>query len=363
MFSKIIRTSCAAALAFLMVSAIWSTTATAAAEFRLRYSDIGPPRGPRAEALKWWAAELNARSKGRIEIEFFWGQSLIKAKDNLRALGAGLVETAQLIASYNAAELGLWNYASVPFGINDEWVGMRTWFEILTTTPEALAEAKRNKYKMLANNTTGPVHLLCAKAPITTVEGLKGKKVRTSGGLTNLFKELGAVPVTIGFGELYQALERGTVDCTQNYTAFVKSYKHFEVADHLTEAFMGQFLAYGIGMSIRTYNDMPKDLQDIMVAVSDQYMDVYAKNQIDFTIQARKELIAGIDGKKVQFHTLPEAERQRWAKAAEGFTTSWLAKMKKKGIDGEAFLKKLAVITAKYEAKLKAEGYPWATTN
>ena len=108
-----------------------------AAEFKLRYSDIGPPRGPRAEALKWWADELKTRSNGRIEIEFFWGQSLIKAKDNLRALGSGLVETAQLIASYNAAELGLWNYASVPFGINDEWVGMRTWFEMLTTTPEA----------------------------------------------------------------------------------------------------------------------------------------------------------------------------------------------------------------------------------
>ena len=240
---------------------------------------------------------------------------------------------------------------------------MHTWFEILTTDPAALAEAKRNKFKLLANNTTGPVHLLCAKEPITTVEGLKGKKVRTSGGLTNLFKELGAVPVTIGFGELYQALERGTVDCTQNYTAFVKSYKHFEVADHLTEVFMGQFLAYGIGISLRIYDEMPKDLQDIMVDVSKQYMDVYARNQIEFTVQARKELIAGIDGKKVVFHTLPEAERQRWAKAADSFTTTWLAKMDKKGIDGKAFLKKLDKVTAKYEAKLKAEGYPWAKTN
>ena len=116
------------------------------AEFELRYSDIGPPRGPRAEALKWWADELKTRSKGRIEIEFFWGQSLVKGKDNLRAVGSGLVETAQVIASYTPADLPVWNYASVPFGINDEWVGMRTWFEMLTTTPEALEEAKRSKF-------------------------------------------------------------------------------------------------------------------------------------------------------------------------------------------------------------------------
>jgi len=362
MFNKIIRASGATAAAVLMASAIWSTSAPAA-EFDLRYSDIGPPRGPRAEALKWWAEELKTRSKGRIEIEFFWGQSLIKAKDNLKALGSGLVETAQLIASYNAAELGLWNYASVPFGINDEWVGMHAWFEMLTTTPEALAEAKRMKFKVLANNTTGPVHLLCAKAPITTVAGLKGKKVRTSGGLTNLFKELGAVPVTIGFGELYQALERGTVDCTQNYTAFVKSYKHFEVADHLTEAYMGQFLAYGIGVSLRIYDKMPKDLQDILVNTSFEYMDVYARNQIEFTQQARKELIAGIDGKKVVFHKISDEERAKWEAAAASFTTGWLAKMKKKGIDGQAYLDKLAKVTAKWEAKLKAEGYPWSKTN
>jgi TRAP-type C4-dicarboxylate transport system substrate-binding protein len=362
MLKKIIRASGATALALVMASAIWSTSA-AAAEFDLRYSDIGPPRGPRAEALKWWAGELKTRSKDRIEVEFFWGQSLIKARDNLRALGSGLVETAQVIASYNAAELGLWNYASVPFGINDEWVGMRAWFEMLTTTPEALAEAKRNKFKLLANNTTGPVHLLCAKAPITTTAGLKGKKIRTTGGLTNLLKSLGAVPVTIGFGELYQALERGTVDCTQNYTAFVKSYKHYEVADHLTEAYMGQFLAYGIAMSLRTFDEMPKDLQDIMEQTSIEYMDVYARYQIEFTQQARKELIAGIDGKKVEVHKLSDAERAQWEAAAESFTTGWLAKMEKKGIDGQAYLDKLAKVTAKWEAKLKAEGYPWAKTN
>ena len=42
---------------------------------------------------------------------------------------------------------------------------------------------------------------------------------------------------------------------------------------------------------------------------------------------------------------------------------AWLAKMEKKGIDGQAFLAKLAKVTAKYEAKLEAEGYPWAKTN
>ena len=108
---------------------------------------------------------------------------------------------------------------------------------------------------------------------------------------------------------------------------------------------------------------MPKDLQDILVQTSSEYMDVYARNQIEFTTQARKELIAGIDGKKVVFHKISDEERAVWEKAADSFTVSWLAKMKKKGIDGQAYIDTLAKITAKWEAKLKAEGYPWAKIN
>ena len=38
--------------------------------YNLRYSDIGPPRGPRAAALKWWASELDKRSGGQLKINF-----------------------------------------------------------------------------------------------------------------------------------------------------------------------------------------------------------------------------------------------------------------------------------------------------
>ena len=330
-----------------------------AKNYTLRYSDIGPPRGPRAKALMWWAEELEKRSNGQLKIEFFWGQSLIKAKDVLKALGSGLVETGIVVATYTPAELPIWNYASLPYGINDEWVGMRTWFELHQTDADLLKEAKNNKFKVLMVNTTGPVHLQTNKEPITSVEQLKGKKIRTTGGWTNLFKALGAVPVTIGFGELYAALERGTVDGTINYTPFVKSYKHFEVAQYVTEAFMGQQLGYGVGIGERIFNDLPKDLQDILLKVSDEYMNVYARNQIEDTEQARKELIAGIDGKKVQFFQLSPEESAKWSAAAVAFKNDWIAKMEKAGMDSKGFLKKLDATEAKYAAELKAKGYPW----
>ena len=133
--------------------------------------------------------------------------------------------------------------------------------------------------------------------------------------------------------------------------------------DLLTEAYGSGPPHYGRTANMDKWTSLPKDLQDILLQVSDEYMDVYARNQIEFTRTARKELIAGIDGKKVVFHDLSEEERKRWAKAGESFTKAWLEKMEKKGIDGPAFLAKLEKVTAKWEAKLKAEGYPWEKTN
>ena len=334
-------------------------SAAYAKNYTLRYSDIGPPRGPRAAALKWWAGELEKRSGGQIKIKFYWSQSLVKGKETLKAVGSGLSETGTILGVYTPADLPIWNYANAPFAIGDAWVGMRTWYELRQTVPELAAEAQKKKVKILLNYTTGPVQLLSAKAPMRTIAELKGKKIRTTGGWTNLFKALGAVPVKIGFGELYSALDRGTVDATVNYTPYVRSYKHYEVASHVTEANMGQLLGYGAGINLKLFNGMPKNLQDILVKTSDEYMDVYAKNYVEDSESAKAQMTAGIDGKKVQFHSLSADERKKWEGAAAAFTTSWVAKMEKKGFDAKGFIAKFEATRDKYRMELKQKGYPW----
>ena len=217
-----------AATAFLAAPA--NISSAEAKVYNLKYADIGPPRGPRAGALMWWAEALETRSKGNIKIKFYWSQSLVKGKATMKAVGSRIADMGTVLGIYHPAEFPVWNYANTPFLHSDAWVGMRTWFELRQTVPEIKAETDKHKITILFNNTTGPVQLLMAKKAVTTVAGLKGLKIRTSGGWTHLFKELGAVPVKIGFGELYAALDRGTLDGTINITPFVKSYKQYEVA-------------------------------------------------------------------------------------------------------------------------------------
>ena len=356
MFKRTIFGLLAAAL-LLAVAA--SFQPVQAKNYNLRYSDIGPPRGPRAAALMWWAEELESRSNGQIKIKFFWSQSLVKGKATMKAVGSGLADMGTILGIYTPADLPIWNYANTPFAISDPWVGMRTWHELRQKVSGLRNETRKKGLKILFNNTAGPVHLLSAKSPITSMEQLQGKKIRATGGWTHLFKAMGAVPVKIGFGELYAALDRGTIDATINYTPFVRSYKHYEVAGHLTEVGMGQPLGYGGGINLKLFNRMSKNLQNILVKTSDEYMDVYAEKYLADSKSAKTALMAGIDGKKVQFHQLSKQERARWAAKADVFTSAWVAKMEKKGLNAEGFIVTFNAIRAKYRKELKEKGYPW----
>ena len=172
-------------------------------------------------------------------------------------------------------------------------------------------------------------------------------------------KSLGAVPVSIGFGELYQALERGTVDATINYTPFVKAYKHFEVADHLTLAAMGQPLSYGPGINLKLWKSMPENIRKIMTDRSIEFIDQYAQRYLADVDTATADLTAGIKGKKVQFHVLDPVERKKWAAASVPFIADWKKKVAKKGIDGDKIYATFQKIRQKWEQELATKNYPW----
>ena len=357
--SKFIPIAAGALAAVLLLPA--APQVADAKDYIIRYSDIGGNKGPRAAALNVWAKEIEEQSKGQMKIKFFWGQSLIKAKATLKGVSSGLAEMGTIIPAYTPADTPVGNYGNIPFNEADPWIGMRAHHDVRINGKHLQAEDKRNGIKMLFTNVTGPVQLLCGKEQIDTLEKIKGKKIRAIGGYIELFKSMGAVPVKIGFGELYSALDRGTVDCTINYTPYVKSYKHYEVTKYLMLAKMGQSIGYGGGINLKFYNGLPQDMKDILLAASDRYMDNYAKNLLDYSKEARETMTAGIDGKKLTIVEMPDAELAKWAEFAKPIASKLLGKMRKLSeAERNEFAARYASTMAKYRKIQEEKGYPWA---
>ena len=74
----------------------------------------------------------------------------------------------------------------------------------------------------------------------------------------------------------------------------------------------------------------------------------------------KNELQAGIDGKKVEVLQPTAAMKAMLEKEASKDETKWLAKAKKKNLDGPKILAEFKGLYDKYEAMAKENGYPWA---
>ena len=72
--------------------------------------------------------------------------------------------------------------------------------------------------------------------PIVAPADLQGLKLRTPGSKTRIlaFEKLGATPVTMNIGELYLALQQGTVDGQENPLGNIKAFSWHEVQKYLS---------------------------------------------------------------------------------------------------------------------------------
>ena len=109
-------------------------------------------------------------------------------------------------------------------------------------------------------------HVTNSKRPIKSPADLKGLKIRTMENPMHIafFKELGANPTPMSWGELYTALQQGTVDAQENPYAMIDDGKFYEVQKYVSET--GHVFSYEILIANKKFMDkLPADLRKVVV--------------------------------------------------------------------------------------------------
>ena len=137
-------------------------------------------------------------------------------------------------------------------------------------------------------------------------DDLKGMKVRVPATplLTEVFKVLGALPVTMSMPEVYTGLQQGAVDAQENPVSAIFSNKLYEVAPKIT---MWKYCWDPGIVTINTkfYEALPEDLQK---AVAESLIEA-GKFVNELTAKEDKELLADIEksGAEIYFMTPEES--------------------------------------------------------
>jgi TRAP-type C4-dicarboxylate transport system substrate-binding protein len=79
----------------------------------LRLAEMSPPTGTRAEFLQKACKEVETLTEGRVKIQIYWSETLVKVKEMPRATQRGLCDISWVIAIYTPAEIPLWTHYMV----------------------------------------------------------------------------------------------------------------------------------------------------------------------------------------------------------------------------------------------------------
>ena len=190
---------------------------------------------------------LNKASGGRIEVTLAsWPERSVNGPEVLRLVRSGQVDLAAAPLTTVSGDVPILDGVDLA-GMNLDIRQARKVADAMV--PVANKELERLGIKLVATYPFSGQMLFCRK-PLAALTDLKGMKVRTNGpSAGDLVKALGGQPVSLAFGEVYTALERGTVDCAITGAGSGNSVKWPEVTTHLyTQALSWSVSGYFVNL-------------------------------------------------------------------------------------------------------------------
>ena len=204
-------------------------------------------------------------------------QTGVKGAEELRILKSGLFDIISLrlqqVSRDAPAIMGL-----DLVGLNTDYDNAReTMNEFGPVVDKQLQENFNTK--LLGLWPFGPQVLFCNRE-VSGLSDLKGAKVRTDDQTLSKFVEsIGAIPVQMGFSEVYQSLARGVVDCAITGPSSANASDWPEVTTYVLPLSF-RFAVQGYGMSLKAWNSFsPEDQQKIQAAFDGLVDEIWAYSE------------------------------------------------------------------------------------
>lgn len=297
---------------------------------------------PYTNAFLPWSKEITKRSNGRITFKFYFTQTLAKDKDQYAAVRDGIADFGWIAHSMTPGKFPLISVMENPFLNPSTFIGARVLNELYAKFPEMQKE--HNDVHLLFLWTTMPYEIHTSKKPVRTLEDLKGLKLACPAGAVPTLEILGAVPVTMGLGDVYQAAQKGVTDGVAFAWGVYKSRKIYEVTKYHTNIHMSG-LPFWMAMNKNRWNSLSPDLQKIVTDVTNEMMPETLCRAVS------KEGEVGRSITKERGHEIIEVspeERARWIDAARPAWEKWVKNMEAKGLPGREVMNEAVRLVEKY---------------
>lgn len=326
-----------------LIGTLIASTAIAQ-EHTLRVHSFGSAASlDHTEHLDRWAETVMEQSDGRIAVEVYPSLQLGGGvADLVPQLEDGIVDIIWTLPGFTPGRFPGTQGLELPF--------MNTGTSA-TMSPAAMEfitnhlQPEFEGIKIISVHATDAAIVHTQGEKIETLEDFEGLKLRVAGRFIGEgVKGLGATPVGMGLGDIYEALSRGQVDGMLINWAITQPFRFYEVTDYHVDEPLYQSMLMTL-MRQESYDALPADLQAVIDANSGvEYATRMGEIWDTATDPARQATIDAGD----EIILLPDEEVARWKEAVQPAYDAWIEEMNSRGYDGEALFTALQEITAKY---------------
>jgi len=256
-----------------------------------------------------FADKVSEYTDGEVEIQIFPSSQLGNERDLVEGVGIGTIEMSLTSTG------PLPNFSSdfmlfdLPFIITDRQKA----YEVMDGEigQEILGSLEPMGINALGFWENGFRHVTNNAGPIVSPEDIEGMKIRTMENPIHLetFRHLGAQPTPMAWGEVFIALQQGTIDGQENPLVILDTAKVYEVQEHVS--LTGHFYSPAV-MSINKelFDGFSSDTQEAIVKAEKEARDWERQYSSDLDA----ELVSALAEKGM---VVTEVDKLEWQKACE----------------------------------------------
>lgn len=314
------------------------TSAPSGEKFYLRWAQFSTANLPTSAPYAAMAENITKRTDGRCKVEIFWSDSLVGIFESMNAVMQGSAEMATFPpGAYEGLEPNF-RASELPLFYNTFEAQLETQAELLPAY-SAMLEQKFNQ-KCIHAVAMVPLEIGAKKKPVKVLADWNNLLTSTiSPVVSDTVGALGGVTAPASPIDVYELLQRGTVDATVQSIGKWYEAKLWEVCKYLTITGLASS-AKLTTINLDVWNKLPKDIQDIIL--DEAAICTQASN--DITEQVYQQYIDKLTG-NIELYFLPKAEREVWQEKVKPLVDTIVSEM---GDFGQQVVKAAEKSNAKY---------------
>ncbi len=306
-----------------------SATAAPVKTVELKVDIYSPPAvtGVRA-TQQFLAPEVERRTNGRVKLKVFHSEALGPSVQAFDRVASGAVDIAYVTTGLLPGKFQLTETTMLAFLTPDIMVAGAV-FDRLASLGWFDEEMGPDVMYLWCEGSTS-YDLFFPKKKVTTIDQLKGMKLRGPGGLRDTYlQELGAVMVKTAAPEMYQAAQSGVVEGIAFDTYGLQAYRLMEVIKYDLQINYLNGIALYV-MNKKVFNSLPEDAQRIIRGMVIEHVVVKGELQLK---DNKATLLEAVNKYGMEAYQISPAELTKLKTAMDKVSQNYINGLVSKGGD------------------------------